>query len=183
MGSVKLLNKPFKAFILYALLILGCSIPVYYWVVDSIWLDELDEHNKNIKEKIEKKLSLLSPEEFNRVIGQWNTFQLDATLQPLERSSQKKERIYTISKSNPNSDEKEPERYRRLSSYLHFHGKTYLLTVETNVEETSETMSAISMVTFAFFVVLLIGFYLLNRRLSKSIWAPFHKTLDQTQAF
>ena len=46
-------TKPFKAFTIYALIILACSIPVYYLVVDFIWLDELDEHNHIVKERIE----------------------------------------------------------------------------------------------------------------------------------
>ena len=50
----KLLNKPFKAFTLYALTLLVCCVPVYYWVVDYIWLEELDDHNKTIKQQIIK---------------------------------------------------------------------------------------------------------------------------------
>lgn len=179
----KLLDKPLKAFIIYALIILGCSIPAYYWVVDSIWLDELDEHNANIKDRIEKKLNLLSPENFKKVIAEWNTFQLDTEITELPVDIRKKDSVYTVSKSNAYSDEKELDRFRSLSSYLHFHGKTYHLTVETNVEETSETMSAIAMVTFVFFVVLLLGFYMLNKRLSKSIWSPFHRTLHVLKTF
>ncbi len=53
----KLLDKPLKMFALYALLLLSCSIPVYYLVVDHIWLGELDEHNHIIQQRIENKLS------------------------------------------------------------------------------------------------------------------------------
>lgn len=59
----KLLNKPFKAFTIYALIILACSIPVYYLVVDFIWLDELDEHNQIIKERIENSFNNAQIEE------------------------------------------------------------------------------------------------------------------------
>jgi hypothetical protein len=39
----KLLNRPLKAFALYALLVLLISVPVYVLVVDYIWTSELDE--------------------------------------------------------------------------------------------------------------------------------------------
>ena len=48
----KLLNKPLRSFVLYAMLILAISIPVYFYVVDSIWTSELDEHNALVKEQM-----------------------------------------------------------------------------------------------------------------------------------
>lgn len=41
----KLLNKSLKRFTVYAGIVLGCSIPVYYLAISELWQYELDEHN------------------------------------------------------------------------------------------------------------------------------------------
>ncbi|MDN3693154.1 hypothetical protein QWZ06_13095 [Chryseobacterium tructae] len=64
-----LLNKTTKPFIIYVLIVLMISIPVYYFVVDKIWQDELDEHNQIIVEKTAYKFNhlKLSDESLSRV--------------------------------------------------------------------------------------------------------------------
>ncbi|WP_276977682.1 HAMP domain-containing sensor histidine kinase, partial [Flavobacterium filum] len=62
-------------------------------------------------------------------------------------------------------------------------GQNYLLTVETNVEETEETVVAIAILTFLFFLILVVGFLILNRRLSVKLWQPFRNTLAKLKAF
>jgi len=57
------------------------------------------------------------------------------------------------------------------------------LVVETNVEETEETVAYIALVTLLFFLILVIGFWLLNRRLSKQLWQPFQDTLQKLKSF
>lgn len=41
----KLLNRSLKKFMIYAGLVLVCSIPVYYAAINMLWQYELDEHN------------------------------------------------------------------------------------------------------------------------------------------
>src|SRR5690606_20238110 len=62
-------------------------------------------------------------------------------------------------------------------------GKWYHLRIETNVEETDETMLAITIVTLLFFVLLVIGFIMLNRQIAKKIWQPFRNTLEKLKSF
>jgi len=177
----KLLNKPFKAFTIYALIILACSIPVYYVVVDSIWLEELDEHNHIIKTRIEQGVSKINFEEsgLSKTLEAWNSIQPGTKLVPSD--SVKADSYYTITRYN--EFEKEMDRFRGLSAYIQLNGKPYHLTVETNVEEADETLLAIAFVTFLFFGLLIIGFVLLNKRISKKIWLPFRSTLEKLKGF
>jgi signal transduction histidine kinase len=186
MGNMsKLLHKPFKAFTIYALIILACSIPVYYLVVDFIWLDELDEHNQIVKERIENSFNntQIEESELNSLIKNWDKLQPSTILTPIDLSVPKPDSTYTITKQNRYVEHNEIDRFRVLSSYININGKLYHLQIETNVEETDETMFAIAVVTLLFFALLVIGFILLNRQIAKQIWRPFRNTLEKLKSF
>ena len=181
----KLLNKPFKAFTIYALIILACSIPVYYLAVDFIWLDELDEHNQIIKERIENSFNnaKIEESELNILLKNWDRLQPNTTLTPSYLSVLKPDSTYTITKQNRYVEHNEIDRFRVLSAYININGKLYHLQIETNIEEADETMLAIAVVTLLFFALLVIGFILLNRRIAKQIWRPFRNTLEKLKSF
>jgi signal transduction histidine kinase len=179
----KLLNKPFKTFTVYALVILAGSIPVYYWVVDAIWLEELDEHNQIISTRIEEGVSKIDMQgtELSKTLKAWNSIQPGTSLVPADQSAVRTAKMYTVIKYNPFA--REVDRFRGLSTYIQIHGKPYKLTIETNVEEVDETLLAIALVTFTFFILLVLGFVILNKRISRNIWKPFRDTLEKLKAF
>jgi len=180
----KLLHKPLKAFIVYALVILVCSIPAYYYLVDSIWLEELDEHNQIVKEQTESGFNRLKEhgDDLKRSIALWNEVQPSNKLLPASANNQQ-DSIYTVMRTTFHNGSAETDRYRGLSTYVQIHGQAYHLSVETNVEEADETVLAISFITCIFIVLLIVGFILLNRHLSKRIWGPFWNTLDKLKHF
>jgi len=179
----KLLDKPFKSFSIYALIMLVCSIPVYYVVVDSIWMEELDEHNQIIRERMEKGIQKVrvDEQELHKTLRIWNSLQPGTKLVPIEEKELKKDRIYTTRVYNP--FEHEMDRFRVLSTTIQIQGKSYQLTISTNVEEADETLVAIAIVTVFFFVFLMLGFVFLNKRISRKSWKPFYKTLDALKNF
>ena len=186
MGNVtKLLNKPLKAFTLYSLLILVCSIPVYFFVVDFIWQQELDEHNEIVKERIEQNFKLIKPfeKEFGKTLAAWNILQPGTKLVKVNKNLRSKDRIYTITKAINYSANSKIDRFRVLETYLNINGNFYFLSVETNVEEVDETLLAIAIVTFIFFSFLVVGFILLNKKIAKKIWLPFQNTLEKLKNF
>ena len=173
----KLLNKPFRTITFYALFILGCSIPIYYLVVDYIWLEEIDEHNANIKERFENKFRNLNDTDLTKTLEIWNNLNSGTKIEPTKTSDIKADRIYT--KAGRITDDK----FRGLSSYININGKPYHLIIETNIEETIRILLAITIVTFLFFVLLVVGFIVLNKRISMKIWEPFYSTLDKIKIF
>lgn len=181
----KLLNRPLRYFALYALLLLACSVPVYYVVVDRIWLSELDEHNQIIKQRIENKLTgtALDPQELERMLALWKVLEPGTTLEPMPKTVGPKDSLYTVTRTTDFGNELETDRFRGLQSYINVNGRTYRLRTETNVEEADETLSAIAAVTVLFFVLLLLGFIILNRQISKHVWKPFYATLEKLTAF
>lgn len=181
----KLLYKPFKAFTIYTLIILACSIPVYYLVVDSIWMNELDEHNKIVKEQIENGFKNIQIEEaeLNSLLKNWSKLQPGTTLTSSNLFTVKVDSIYTVKHKTTYSEDEKIDRFRGLSSYININGKLYHLRVETNVEETNETMLAITVVTLLFFVLLVVGFIILNKQIANKIWLPFRHTLEKLKSF
>lgn len=180
-----LLSKTTKPFIIYVLIVLMISIPVYYFVVDAIWQGELDEHNQIIVEKTAYKFNhlQLSDEKLEQSIDLWNHIQPETDIERITKDQIRKDTVYITEKHLPFISEQKKERYRCLKKVVYIQGKPYLFTVETNIEESHETIAVIAMITVFFFVVILVGLLYLNRKFSASIWEPFRNTLNQLKTF
>jgi len=180
-----LLSKTTKPFLIYVLIVLMISIPVYYFVVDTIWKNELDEHNQIIVEKTAYEFSQLkfSDEQLENSLELWNHIQPETNIEKITPSQVRRDTVYTNEKHLPFISDKKKERYRCLEKVVYIHNKPYLFTVQTNIEESHETIAVIAMITIFFFVMIVLGLLYLNRRLSVSIWKPFRETLDQLRTF
>lgn len=180
-----LLSKATKPFIIYVLFILVISIPVYYIVVDTIWKGELDEHNATIAEKTAYEFNTLhlSDQELEKSLVLWNQIQPGADIKKALSNSSKKDVFFTVKKQKTFVSKPEIERYRCLMKVIYINNKPFLFTVETNIEESHETIAAIALVTIFFFLLIAGGLLFLHKRLSASIWEPFRNTLDKLKTF
>ncbi|MCB9186606.1 MAG: HAMP domain-containing histidine kinase [Flavobacteriales bacterium] len=181
----KLLNKPLRPFAVFSLLLLAASIPIYYLVVDAIWLSELDEHNHIVKHHIKNKLSEteIDPQQLEQMLALWKVLEPGTTLELIPNKVETKDSLYLITRTTDFDGEQETDRFRGLVSYFTVNGQSYRFQTETNVEEADETLAAIAAVTVLFFVLLMLGFILLNRRISKQVWKPFYDTLERLSSF
>jgi len=180
-----LLTKTTKPFLIYVLIVLMISIPVYYFVVDTIWKNELDEHNQIIVEKTAYEFNQLqlSEEALDKSLELWNHIQPETNIERISPSQVKRDSVYTYERHLPFISEQKKERYRCLEKVIYIHGKPYVFTIQTNIEESHETIAVIAMITIFFFVMIVVGLLYLNRKLSSSIWKPFRSTLDQLKTF
>lgn len=184
MGSMKnLLNKPLRAFAWYAFIVLMCSIPVYYLIIDTIWKHELKEHNRIQVRSVRKNLESLgvADSEFVAGINLWNKLHPETQLREVQ--AVKPDSIYNIYRLNKYIPAKGLDRFQGLVSYFMFQGRPYSLTVETNMEESYETIIYITLTTLVFFVALMWGLVRLNRRTSARLWKPFYASLEKLRAF
>ncbi|MBC9909689.1 sensor histidine kinase [Chitinophaga varians] len=179
----KLLNKSLKIFILYAGIVLAGSIPAYYLIVDLIWEHELKEHNLIVSETIKQNLQSLSlsDEELAASIVLWNKLRPETQLQPV--ASLLPDSTYNIYRKNKYIPAKGKDRFQGLVTYFSIRNKPFRLTLETNMEESHETMMAIAAVTVMFFLILLGGFIFINRRIAERLWRPFYNSLGKIQSF
>ena len=180
-----LLSKTTKPFIIYVLIILVISIPAYYLVVDAIWKHELDEHNDIVARKTASQINSLklSEEKLIETIQLWNDVQPSTNIRKLEKNDNLKDSIFIVEKPHDFLHFEEIDRFRCLSKVIYLNKKPYRFNVETNIEETQETIFFISITTVFLFVLIVGGLLFLNRRLSKSVWKPFRNTLDKLKTF
>jgi len=180
---IKLLDKPLKAFIIYSFVVLLCSIPVYFLMVDWIWVHEVKAHNEIVAESTKKHLIDLRMDD--RQVGEsvalWNKLQPDTKLQPAP--SIKPDSTYDVYRKNRYIPIKGYDRFQGLVTYFAINGKPYSLTIESNLEESYETIAGITAITIGFFIILLFGFIKLNKRISARLWHPFYQTLEKIKAF
>lgn len=181
----KLLTKPLRAFALYALIILLISVPVYFYVVDYIWISELDEQNWLTLEHTKKKLQSnnFTHEDIETINEIWGQLQPGVSILKAIAPYSLQDSVYQVIRPNEYDTDDGEDRFRGLKSYVEIKGQPYQITIETNVEESDETFLAIAGVTLLFFVILIVGFILLNRKIAASSWRPFYQTLRELQSF
>lgn len=180
-----LLSKITKPFLIYVLCVLIISIPVYYWAVDTIWKAELDEHNKIIAEKTAFELNQLklTDQKLQESIELWNSIQPGTNIQTIKKNDQLKDHIFTSEKQKSYTKEPNIDRFRSLSTVIYLNNKPFRFTVETNIEESQETIFVIAITTVFFFILIVLGLLFINRKLSYSVWKPFHDTLEKLKKF
>jgi len=161
------------------------SIPIYYWVVNTIWESELDEHNTTIAEKTAYEFNLLrlSDAELHKSIKLWNHIQPETNIESLPVNASKENLYFTIDKQKNFAGKYEIERYRCLKKTVYINNKPFLFTIQTNIEETHDTIAVIAVTTVFFFIIIASGLLFLNRKLSASIWKPFRNTLEKLKKF
>lgn len=180
-----LLSKTTKPFIIYVLIILVISIPVYYFVVDTIWENELDEHNTTVAEKTAYEFNhqKLSDNELEKSLELWNKIQPETNIEKLQKIREEKDQYYTTEKKTLFGQDNNIERYRVLKKVVFINNQPYLFTIQTNIEESRETIAAIATITVFFFLIIVVGLLFLNRKLSKTIWKPFRNNLEKLKSF
>ncbi len=184
-GMKKLLTRTLTSFTLYALAVLIASVPAYYYLVNSIWLEELDEHNTILADRTHYELAqlTLTDGQLAQSLELWNRIQPGTKLEKVPPGPNRGDSTYTVIKQHPSVQNNERKRFRGLARTIEINGHPYRLLVETNVEESEEIVVAITVVTMLFFLILVVGFLWLNRRLSVHIWKPFRHTLAELKRF
>ena len=154
-------------------------------MVDAIWKHELDEHNDIVARKTASQINSLklSGEKLIETIQLWNDVQPSTNIRKLEKNDNLKDSIFIVEKPHDFLHFEEIDRFRCLSKVIYLNKKPYRFNIETNIEETQETIFFISITTVFLFVLIVGGLLVLNRRLSKSVWKPFRETLDQLKTF
>ena len=178
----KLLDRSLRPLIIYALIVLFMSIPVYFAIINFIWVRELDKHHFAIREKIEERIHNMSlpDSSIQKTVGILNQIQPGFSFSAVSGIAGS-DSLYTVIRFDRFMQQR--EQFRCLVTYVRISGNLYRLLIETNMEEIDETILAISAVTLVFLILLLAGFIYLNRKTSLKIWQPFYRSLEQVKAF
>lgn len=178
---MRLLQVNLRGLLVYALILVLISIPVSLVSIQALLNEEVDE---SISHQADQFLHHIKGFEY-----------LDDLTTDLEVLDQLSYNIHikpsdgtAISKtfetiSLYDSIEHEVRPFRQLSSAVVIKGKPYLLTVRMSLVNNDDLVMAIGLVQITLSVLLIAGLLLLNRSLSKRLWKPFYKTLDQLKAY
>ena len=178
---MRLLQVSLRTLLLYSLLLVLISIPVSLFSIQAILNQEVDE-----------SISAQADQFVNHIKGFEYLDDLETDLEVLDqlssnihiRPSDRK----SISKYYENvtlydSVHREQRPFRRLSSVVNVKSKSYLLTVTVPLVNRSDLITAIALVQLVVSILLALGLLILNRSLSKKLWKPFYKTLDDLKAY
>jgi len=173
----KLLSKTLSYYGLFSVGLLLVGSPVFYLVIERLFLEDVDEALILRRDEFLKTytLTLKKPD-----VATWNRYSRDLTLLPAGKPLQK-DTLFQQVFYDTLSREWEP--YRVLESPLHLGGTPFRLQAKISLIESEDLLFAIAQWFLGLVVVLLVGLFLLTQRLSATLWKPFYLALDRLQAF
>ncbi len=172
----KLLYKTTRAYLLFAILLLVITSPLFYFIMDKLYIDDADEALTLRKNEF-LKLSVKTLKETDIPI--WNKFNRDIKI--MEARPLKKDTIFYTNYYDTLNNESEP--YRELNLPIFIEGKPYTYSVRINLVETDDLMESIVKLFAIIIFLLLFGLFILSKRLSINLWKPFYETLEQIEIF
>lgn len=162
---------------LFSLLILLISAPLFYFLIEGMYLDESDEtlalHRKEF-------MSYTAPGLKESDIPMWNRMSRDLKIEPATYVL-KRDSVFRQFYFDTLDHENEP--YRVLLSPVSVDGKPYHLRARLSMVESEDLIVNIVFVFSLIMVLLLLGLYFITRFFSKKLWQPFYDTLGQIEQF
>ena len=171
----KLLHKTSRAYLLFSLLLLIVSAPLFYYITERLYIDETDETlilHKN--EFLKYSLPTLTTAE----IPNWNKYNRNVKIETFRNTG---DTLFYNSYYDTLDAETEP--YRELNASITINGNPYTFSARINLVETEDLMESIAILFFVIISLLLVGLFIITKRLSLSIWKPFYETLNQIEKF
>ncbi|HRG77958.1 MAG TPA: HAMP domain-containing sensor histidine kinase [Cyclobacteriaceae bacterium] len=174
---MKLLKRTVKNYILYSALLLLICTPLYYLSIHRLFVNEMEEelfHHKNNFKKTLDKLENEKDIQLYQLINE--EFQLKETNKwPISDS------LFTYSQYD--SLEKSFVPYRALRTGVTVQGTRYELLIRESIVGNTKLVTAIVAIQTTLLVLMLIGFILINRKLSKVVWDPFYTILEKLKNY
>lgn len=172
----KLLNKTTANLLAFSILILLIAAPVFYFLSQKLYLDEMDEtlrlHKKEFAE-------YYLPEFSKNDIATWNKYNRNFKIIPSQNNDA--DTLFTKVYYDKLEDENEP--YRVMNSPITIEGSPYIFQGRANMIETRDLVLNIALLFIAVILLLLGGILIINKISSKRLWAPFYDTLEKIGAF
>jgi len=181
---MKLFNKTLRIYLVFSLLIFGISIPVFYALVQDLWMVDVDDSLYYQKEKIIEGLVKIGNDS-NDVVAGFSAIAAELDLGiaviPLQGWHPEKDSVYY--KSFYDSTRTHVEPFRELLSFANVNGKSYRIQVRKDLVESIDLVRGIVITQAVLFLFMLTGLLFLNNYFSKIIWRPFYKLVGKLNSF
>lgn len=172
----KLLHKTSKVYLLFSVVLLIVSAPLFYYITERLYIEETDETlilHKN--EFVKYSLPTLKTAD----IQNWNKYNRNIKIEPFKNSG--KDTIFHNSYYDALDAEIEP--YRELNASILIEGNPYTYSARINLVEKEDLMKNIAILFLVIISLLLVGLFVITKRLSINLWKPFYETLNQIENF
>jgi signal transduction histidine kinase len=174
---MKLLNKSIRSYLIYSGIVLLIAIPVFYFAIQQIVAEDVDESLVAQKQQILTKLEKLVPA---NAVTFLETFEPGIRLHPLS-AFYPHDTLYTARSYDSISKENIP--YRILESNINVGGTAYLIQLKSSMLDSEDLIESIVMVVVVLILLIAAGLLIINRMISKKIWRPFYRTLDKLRNY
>lgn len=172
----KLLHKSSRAYLLYAVLLLMVSAPVFYYATKKLYIKEADDTLMlHKKEFLQFNIATLKQTD----VPVWNRFNRNVKI---ERSSIVSKDSLFFNNYYDTLD-KEVEPYRVLNFPVTIENVPYVDSERINLVETADLIKNIAFLFFAVISILLVGLFIITKKLSVNLWKPFYETLNRIENF
>jgi signal transduction histidine kinase len=178
---MRLLQVNLRGLLLYSIILVLISIPVSLFSIQAILNEEVDE---SISRQADQFISHIQGFEYlddlETDLTVIDKLSYNVHIKPAAQNIAAKNYL-TISLYDSAEQKEKP--FRQLITGVMIKGKPYELTVRMSTVDNNDLVMAIGLVQVVLSILLASGLLLLNRSLSKRLWKPFYKTLDQLKAY
>lgn len=180
---MKLLHKSLRIYLLFSVIIFAASIPVFYFLVQNLWITDVDESLIFQKEKIISGIG--SSDLDSAAIGGFtdiaSTLDLGISIIHLSTAQPDRDSIYYNIFYDKTRTHEEP--FRELKSVVTINGQYYKILVRKDLVENADLIRSIVIAEAILFLLLLGGILALNSYFSKKTWLPFYHLVNQLKSF
>jgi len=174
---MKLLSRFVRNYIIYSALLLTLSVPLFYIVVQQLFLHEMEEELNSHKSDFIKAIPVIKNQEDIEVYSQFNDeFSFNRTDTPVLKDS-----IYT--KEVEDTSNGEIALFRILRTGIVFQGENYEVLISEPLFGNKDIIETLVAAQVTLFALLLFGLLVLNRNFSRKIWTPFYDALEKLKTY
>lgn len=172
----KLLHKTLNYYFIYALLVLVSIGPVFYLISEALFDEEADEDIMVLKHHFDKftvkKLTI-------KDINLYNSYNQDVKIEKF--NGLKKDTLFDYSLYDSLNKDNEP--FRVLQSPIKIENKPYIFSARMNMLGKENLTFSTAFLFIVLLLLLIIGFFIITKIISKTIWKPFYVALQKIEKF
>jgi signal transduction histidine kinase len=167
---MKLLNRSIRSYIIYSIIVILVAVPVFYFVIQAIVHEEIDEGLIAQKEEAIQRFKKLTDSVYlDESVAQ------GMGLIPVTQLSQK-DSFFNTTTFDKISHENIP--YRVIEFGLTMGGKPFSFQLKRSLVDNEDLIQSIVTVMIILMILIVAGFLIINRLISKNIWQPFYSTVN-----
>lgn len=172
----KLLQKTLNYYFIYAVVILITVGPLFYIVSNILYEDDANEDLYAIKKQFDK----FTKDDLKiKDITIWNKFNRDVNIQKF--NGNQKDSIFDHSFYDALNKENEP--FRVLNSPVKIEDNWFTFSAKINMVEKENLIGSTAILFISLLLLLIIGFFIITKIISKKLWQPFYVALDKMEQF